>query len=69
MSVEFCVSACLFVFSFSNIFRHRKFQVPALYDADVTTKVGRFFMATTAVVKEWRNMNGININQVSWRVA
>jgi hypothetical protein len=68
--VEYCVSACLFIFSFfSNIFHHRKFQVPALCGADVTIRVGRFFMATIAVVKEWRNMNGININQVSWRVA
>jgi hypothetical protein len=26
-------------------------------------------MATTAGVKERRNMNGMNINQVSWRLA
>jgi hypothetical protein len=41
---------------FSNITHHIQFQGPALHDASVTRECSRFFMATAAGVKEWRNM-------------
>jgi hypothetical protein len=64
-----CLHASLYSHSFLMSFTTESFRFLHCGVLMLLSKLEDFFMATTVVVKEWRNMFGININQVSWRVA